>query len=694
VATRTQTPLREIPQTISIISHEQIEQQNDMSLSDALSRAPGVTSVRSDSLDRTLYVRGFKVTSFHVDGGAALQSLNLATVRFPGTPDLAEYDHIEVLRGADGLFGSNGNPGATVSLVRKRPLATPSLMLDFTAGSWNDYRVDIDATGPLGFDGGLRGRAGGVYVNQGYFYDTAHLERRKVFGMLDYDMTPATVLTLGGSYQSDDALPFTNGLPLNSDGSDPHLPRHTSLTFDWSFYQTRTWEAYLQLHQRFGDGWTLKLNTMAGRGWINYAIGRFVSPIDPSTGGLFAAPIGETSVGSPDQKQLAADLTLAGRFELFGRSQEIAMGGDYTTFKSHDGFSRYLKFQGIVQSVSDYTASMYPDPRFAQAPGLSIARDTQYRQGGVFLSLKAHLSDDWSVVGGARLSSDHEDNRAYSPLLGPQAGSLPVSTGNTNVVTPYGAVMYELSRHYSLYMSYADIYQTPGLSRRPDGSVFSESHGVDAEVGAKAAWREGTLNGTLVVYHISQYGYAVTAPSPQPPGAPAGCCFISGVNKSQGVDVELEGAAAPGWHLGAGYTYNTNRSADTQAWATQGSELSSQTPRHLLEVWTSNRLPGRLSRWTVGGNLQAQSSNSLSGPQCKLDAYGNCVVMLHHYTATAGAFAVVDLRLAYQLDTQWNVALRVNNLLDKTYYESIGGPAGNNWYGEPRSYRVQVAGKF
>jgi outer membrane receptor for ferric coprogen and ferric-rhodotorulic acid len=690
VATRTRTPLIEIPQTISIISHEQIEQQSDLSLSDALSRAPGVTAVRNDSLDQTLYVRGFKVTSFHIDGGAALQSWNIATVRFPGTPDLAEFDHIEVLHGADGLFGSNGSPGATVSLVRKRPLATPAVSVDFTAGSWNNYRMDVDATGPLGLDGALRGRIGAVYVNRDYFYDTAHLERRKVFGMLDYDITPTTLLTVGGSYQADHALPFTYGLPLNIDGSDPHLPRHTSLTFDWSFYRTHTWESYLQLRQGFGEDWTLRFNTMAGRGWIDYAVGSFQSAINPSTGGLFAAPIAQISLGSPGQRQLATDLTLTGRFELFGRDQEIALGGDYTTFTSHYAYINYNRFQGVVQNVSDYDPSMYADPRLTQAPGVSIARDTSYRQSGVYVSWKSHLAAGWSIVGGARLSSDREDNLAYSPLFGAQAGSVPVTIGNTNVVTPYAAVMYDLSRHYSLYASYADIYQTSPLARAKDGSILTEAHGVDVEMGVKTAWRDGTLNGTLVVYHISQYGTPVNDPS----SLPQGCCYVPGINKSQGVDLELEGTPEPGWLLGSGYSYNTNRAADAAFFATEGSELSSHTPQHLLKIWSSYRLPGFLSRWSAGGSLQAQSANSISGSLCKLDVYGNCVGSLGDYRTVAAAYAVLDLRLGYQFDTHWNLALTVGNVFDKTYYESIGGPAGNNWYGEPRSFLVQVGARF
>jgi len=71
VATRTETPLREIPQTVSLITREQIRQQNDTDLAQALTHTPGITVVRTDSLDEEFYSRGFKVTSFHVDGGAA-----------------------------------------------------------------------------------------------------------------------------------------------------------------------------------------------------------------------------------------------------------------------------------------------------------------------------------------------------------------------------------------------------------------------------------------------------------------------------------------------------------------------------------------------------------------------------------------------------------------------------------------------
>ena len=144
VATRVPTPLREIPQTVSIISPEQMRQQNDTDLADVLAHAPGITMVRTSSLDQDFYSRGYQIASFHVDGGAALNPRIDPELLFLSTPDLSEFDHIEVLRGADALFGGNGNPGGTVSLVRKRPRDAYNLDCNASGGSWDNYRVEAE----------------------------------------------------------------------------------------------------------------------------------------------------------------------------------------------------------------------------------------------------------------------------------------------------------------------------------------------------------------------------------------------------------------------------------------------------------------------------------------------------------------------------------------------------------------------
>lgn len=284
---------------------------------------------RGSSIDQTAYSRAFEITSYHVDGGGALKPAITNLSLYESNPDLSEFDRIEVLRGSDALFSSNSDPGGTVSLVRKRPLPTPSLQLSATLGSWNSYRVELDATGPLTNDGALRGRADVGYADRDFFFDRAHLERKKVFGALEYDFTPQASLTMGGSYQWDDTVPLMAGVPLYLDGSDSHLPRSTGLTFDWSFYNTRLGSVYAQYRQQFADNWNLRLNTSAGRTIVEYAVGEFGLWIDPVTQSL-TAPTATISKRPNHFTLGTVDATLTGKLDWFGLRETIAIGGDFT----------------------------------------------------------------------------------------------------------------------------------------------------------------------------------------------------------------------------------------------------------------------------------------------------------------------------------------------------------------------------
>ena len=193
-----------------------------------------------------------------------------------------------------------------------------------------------------------------------------------------------------------------------------------------------------------------------------------------------------------------------------------------------------------------------------------------------------------------------------------------------------------------------------------------------------------------MLYDIEQRGAAVLDPSAsiadQLKYSP--CCFLSnGINKSKGVDAELDGALAPGWLIGTGYTFNNNQSL-------QGGALSSATPRHLLKLWSSKQLPGELARWTIGGSVQAQSSNSDNGLICGVQGQVGCFGSLLSIRDVQGFFAVINLRAAYQIDAHWGAALSVNNVFDRIYYQTIGTPAGGSWYGEPRGFVLRVDGRY
>lgn len=418
---------------------------------------------------------------------------------------------------------------------------------------------------------------------------------------------------------------------------------------------------------------------------MDYAFGSFNSTIDAATGGFFAPPAATVSLGPQTQHQYSADVTLTGAFDVFGRRTEIAIGGDYMRFKSRYGISDYPELEGgIVPNVAAYNPALYPDPRVGQVPALRLERVSTYSEGGTYLTAKMHLDEDWSLVGGARVSSDHFYNIATFPSA--PGYRLVVDLEDNNVVTPYGAVIYDFNQHYTLYASYADIFQTLAQALRPDGSPLGAEHGHTAEVGFKTAWRDGRLNGMLAAYQIKQYGAPIfiSASNIVLPG----CCYTTGVNESSGFDLQLDGSPVPGWDLGSGYSYNANHSA-------AGGQLSSWTPRNLLKVWTSNRLPGGLNRWTVGGNLHIQSDSIKSGTSCLTPDLPDGICSTYTpYLIHSGSYTVVDLRVGFQIDAHWRASLAVNNVFDRIYYESLGTPTGDNWYGEPRNVLLQVRGSF
>jgi outer-membrane receptor for ferric coprogen and ferric-rhodotorulic acid len=681
VATRVPTPLAEIPQSISVISSEQIREQNLVDLGGVLENTPGVGVRQTDSLDVTGYSRAFAVTSYHVDGGSALKpAISQFSIYEGGNPDLSEFDHVEVLRGSDALFSSNSDPGGTVSLVRKRALSTPSFEMTETLGSWNNYRIELDATGPLTDNGALRARADVVYATRDYFFDQAHLNRKKAFAVLEYDFTPTSTLTVGGSYQWDDALPLFSAIPVYSDGSDAHLPRSTSLTFPWSYYNTRIANTYLRYRQKFADDWILTLDTSAGRTIEDYGYGEFEEVIDTVSHSLGSSSAFFST--RPDDNTLGTlDATFTGKLDWFGMRERIAIGADFMRVRLHLGQADYYFFGPPLTNVPAFDPQMYPDPRSTtQPPAIGDVRAVLEQYGG-FVSFQVDLNNAWSLSAGARVASDSYRYNV-NVFLGVLEAETSAELSSTHVVQPYGALMYRMNDHLSWYASGADIDHTLNQAYlRADGMPVGPQHGITFESGIKGAWREGKLNGYLAVYRVEQRDVPLQVPGPS---NILGCCYTSTAGRSRGVELGVDGELAPGWLIGSGYTYNLYATGTYDAPVTS-------TPRHLLKTWTSARLAGAFSLWTIGGSLRAQTASP--GEQVfSCDAQGqNCALSPF---VTTRPYAVLDLRTGYQLSRNWQVALSVNNVVDKRYYLSQDTPNVGFWYGEPRNFMLRIDAKY
>ncbi|WP_319004570.1 TonB-dependent siderophore receptor [Methylobacillus caricis] len=186
IATATRLVLKpsETPQSITVVTRQHIDDFNLNSIDDVMRHTPGITVSHYDSERTNYWARGFAVENFQYDGIPSLR--NAAYSAGQTLSDMAIYDRVEVLKGATGLLTGAGSIGATINLVRKKP--TSEFRGEFTlgAGSWDNYRTQLDVSGPLTESGNVRGRTVIVYQDKQSFMD--HYERKTgvFYGILEF----------------------------------------------------------------------------------------------------------------------------------------------------------------------------------------------------------------------------------------------------------------------------------------------------------------------------------------------------------------------------------------------------------------------------------------------------------------------------------------------------------------------------
>jgi len=219
--------LKELPQTVTVMTRQRIDDQQLKTLDDLMIHTPGVTVQQENTVSSSFYSRGFKITSFQIDGNSPMYGEGgLAYGLGTSQLDLAMFDSIEILRGSDALYGTSGEPGGAINLVRKKPTKQFQVKALAHAGSWNNYRGELDVGGSIIADGRIRGRLVGVYEDRKYFYDFGKSDKQLVYGVVEADVTDSTLLTFGADYTHQDFGSFNQfGLPRYSNGEDIGLRR-------------------------------------------------------------------------------------------------------------------------------------------------------------------------------------------------------------------------------------------------------------------------------------------------------------------------------------------------------------------------------------------------------------------------------------------------------------------------------------
>ncbi|QXI40677.1 TonB-dependent siderophore receptor [Pseudomonas xantholysinigenes] len=658
---KTPQSLRRTPQSVTVVTRKLMDDKNLVSLDQVMAQTPGITRANRGYGNNHFSSRGFDITddSYMVDGVAGQAYAYTGWM----IPDMAVFDRVEVLRGASGLLVGAGNPGGAVNLVRKRPTAEPRLSITTRAGSWDNYRLELDASGKLNPEGTLRGRVVTAYEDRGYFIDATSSKRPLLYGIVEADLGSATTVALGVRRQTSRVDGYSIlGLPLNPDGSNPHLKRSTFLGQDWGRLQTRTDEVFADLSQQFNDNWRGKLAISHSESRYN----RTAIEWDADDSLDYASPGGPVIKGTSfhkfDVTANAVDGHLDGDFEAFGLSHQVSLGANWSRRKMNDkDFSVGLDPR-IPLNVFDPDRHVLPRP---ERTGWDYRDDTLDTRYGTYLNARLHMTEDLSLVLGGRLS--------WYKTEAWDAGRV-ATNEQKHEFTPFVGALYDLDEQWTLYASYADIFMPQANLRNAGGGMLDPAVGSNYETGIKGELLDKRLNVSLALFYIEQEDVAVrdTANDGECSQDLNGRCYVNGdgISRSKGFEAEASGELFPGMQVAAGYTYNTTHSA-------AGGPISAQTPKHLLRVNTLYTLPGEWSRVSLGGGVSAQTA--YDDPENGVSNSGR---------------AIFDARAAYKLDSHWTVAVDVENLLDRKYFDTMGYWTRGTTYGMPRSYMFTLRGDF
>lgn len=670
--------IRETPQTVSVITRQEIEDRNIVTLDEAMETAVGVVSSTANFNRISYTARGFAITDNMIDGIPAVGNAYAGYV-----PNLAFFDRVEIIRGGAGLtYGGVslvGSAGGTVNLVRKRATADSQISTVVRRGSFNNNYVELDGSSALNESGTLRGRLVASYEDRETFIDLENSRKPAFYGIFTADLGERTTASLGGSIERYDGNFAPYGLPRYTDGGDLGLPRSSrGLAPAYNKYYTDVDSLFGEVEHRFNDRWTLKAVA-------NYQEREQGGLTINTTGAVNRATLlgptyGATSSDSsaPDERR-AADIILSGSFDAFGRVHEVAFGGTWAETENGRSRSASGPAPAATQSIFNFDPFLLPRP--ALGPATLSATGSTATTSGIYAMTRLSVADPLKVILGARVST--VENETHNFVTGANTGNK-----ESDVFTPYAGVVYDVSTHWSAYASYADIFRPQNTLFTANGDPLDPVVGANYEVGVKGEHYDGRLNTTLALFRIEETNRSQVDPGNLTPcaGSPTlGDCYIAeGKVRGEGFEAEVAGELLPGWQMTAGYTfveteYLRDRTRTGAPSANEGKSFRTTTPKHLFRVWTTYQLPGALSQWSVGGGINTQSEIYSLSNNIRYEQEG---------------YTLLNARVGYDLSEHWSLSLNVNNLLDEKYYQRLGTVISGNRYGEPRAVLVGLRGKW
>jgi TonB-dependent siderophore receptor len=665
-ATKLDLSIRETPQSVTVMTRQRLDDEGIVDMVDVIEKAPGLSVYSYGTGRPQFFARGFALDTVTENG------ISNSFSSYVPSPlgNLAMYDRAEIVRGATGLLQGAGNPSAAVNLIRKLPSAQFQAHINTSVGSWNDLSVTGDVSGPVVQDGKIRGRVVGYFQDADNFRDEEKEERRMVYGTADFDATPNTVVNVGYSVLDT----FTNivwgGIPLSPTGEHLNIPRSTYVGADWEYLKQDVKTLYASINHRFSDRWSLQLNAKYAN-TLTQLLGTWLMA-DEENGGY--AHIDWAA--EDDTDQLGADIYLSGLIQLWGKNHELAVGAS-TNKEDANNIEFFDCFEPSCGVSAGYDI-FNPNPSIPVEPVLSYDNPdrteatSEVSQRSVYSSMRWHLTKRLKLITGLRL--DWYKNRGRWAEEAVKESAQP---------SFYGGAIYDFHANHSVYFSYTDVFKPQeylDIQQKQLDPVVGENY----ELGVKGEYFNGLLNTAIALYRIDQTNLAKALDDQSPcPTFPSSSCYeASGLVRSEGIDLEIQGELIPGWEIGTGFTYSHTEYLKDSDPENIGQRLDTGVPERLFKLHTTYSL----NKWRIGSGAVYQS-----------EIYQDLETDIGAVRNRQKAYVLLDLMAGYRFTDHLNLQLRVNNLLDKTYYKAIANNltySASEMYGEPRNFMASVEYRF
>lgn len=672
-ATGLNLEIKETPQSISVVTAEQMQDFGVTNLNDALRLGTGI-QVDEWETDRTTFSsRGFDIANTQIDGVGLPNSWGIVT----GAMDSFGYEKIEFIRGANGLLTGVGNAAGTINYVRKRPTNEEQGSLGVSYGSWNTKRIEADYSTPFTEDGRWAGRVVAAREDGGSWLRGYDKERTYLSAVVDGQIGDNGTLTLGYSHQQSDstggmwgALTF-----MNTDGTQNTWSRNASTSQDWTKWDTTTQNTFVEYAHQLEAGWQLKLSYTYRK--VETDTKLFYAYLDDpdSTGPTPATALdpvtheglyGYAWAGQDELSEHLASATVNGKFNLFGRQHEALVGVSWakSEYEAQDhadaDCSAYATYCSYIQMPGfPYSGNAIAEPDWG---GLSFAGSLNQKMQRVFGTTRLSVTDRLKAIVGANYAEYQRDGIAADPATYLYTFKFKQTVSH---LSPYGGLTYDFTKDVLGYVSYSDIY-LPQSQIDANSRYLDPSQGTNYEVGVKADWLDKRLLTTVAVFQAKQDGLA----TPTGDYNTYNQAIYAPVDvKSRGVEFEATGKLNSYLDMVFGYTaleLTDQGGDDTYMWV----------PRHTANLALKARLPSNPAL-SVGANGRWQSKISneeASGFAVRQDSY-----------------AVFNTFAAYQVTPKTSVHFNINNITDEKYINTLRF-AG--YYGAPRNYQASLNYQF